>query len=151
MRRATVATAVIFAFDQAMIFNAPLIEVNEGPAASAPLDSATAVTDFASAAGAAWMELSAIATAITATERATPRLTKKTRIFSNERFTCMRAAFSVVPSAAATSLNVLWLKKRRTMASYSLDLSWPSAASRKGAMLFQALASESVFSVMDCM
>ena len=47
------AMIVVFAFFQAIIFNAPLMRVKVEPLAAAPLASATAVTDFASATGAA--------------------------------------------------------------------------------------------------
>lgn len=71
---ATPATAVVFIFVQAMIFNAPLMMIKVEPLAVTPFVIATAVIDFANASGAAFTEWPEIVSAMLAVVEITPRL-----------------------------------------------------------------------------
>src|SRR5260221_9857896 len=76
----TPTTIAVFAFDHAIIFNAPFTRVEVEGVAAAPFTIATAATDFASATGAACTEFAEIALARVAVVEVTPRLAQN---FSN--------------------------------------------------------------------
>ncbi len=63
-------------FAHVMAFEAPLMRVKVETLATAPFPIATAVTDSAKVAGAAWAELARIAPAMIAVVELTPRLVK---------------------------------------------------------------------------
>src|SRR5208283_5272979 len=96
------ATTTVFALVQAISFKAHLMRVRVEPLAAAPLATAIAEIVFAKATGAAWTELAETAPAMMAVVVETPRLEKYLRIFSNARFTRIRAASSFAPSARPT-------------------------------------------------
>ncbi len=82
-KTATPATIAVFALVHAISFIAPLMRVKVEPPANAPLVSARAVADFASATGAACTEFVATAPAITVTDCVTPRRRKNFRNLSS--------------------------------------------------------------------
>src|ERR1039458_4376619 len=67
-------------------------------------ESVAAIMVAASPTGAAWTEFAATALAIAVADSVIPLLVKKFRNFSTPRFTRIRAASSVVPITAPTSL-----------------------------------------------
>ena len=66
-------TLAVFIFDQAISFNAPLMRVKVELPDAAPWARANTVTDFASAAGAAWTQFAEIAPAMIAVVEEMPR------------------------------------------------------------------------------
>src|SRR5258707_11827931 len=90
----TPTTIAVFAFDHAIIFNAPFTRVEVEVVAAAPFTIATAATDFASATGAACTEFAEIALARVAVVEVTPRLAKNCCNLSIVRSTRFRAAHS---------------------------------------------------------
>ena len=139
---ATAAIRAVFAFVQAISFNAPFAKVKVEPPIAAPF-TAVAATVAAKPTGAACTALAETAPAISAADSVTPCLEKSFLNFSSARLTRFLAVSPLTPIAAPTSSMLLPSRKRKTTAFRSLSFNESIADSSSGASCRQAAGSGS--------